>query len=582
MEIPKTEGIKYAGSKLKILPYIFEMVNELKGVETVLDGFSGTTRVSQAFAQLGYSTSSNDISAWSEVFATCYLISDRTDAYYQELIDHLNNLAGVEGWFTENYGGTETQIKKLFQLKNTLKLDAIRDEIDKLNLSWEDKCVLLTSLIYALDKVDSTLGHYAAYLSEWSPRSFNDLKLKLPLRFTLKGKNNVIRDDIFSTVANNRFDLVYFDPPYGSNNEKMPPSRVRYASYYHLWTTIIQHDKPTLFGKANRREDSRDVISPSVFEEFRKSENGDFLAMNALRRLIKETNAHYLLLSYSSGGRATKQQLMDIISESGKLLEIKMINYNKNIMSSMRTTNEWINSDTKHHEYLFLMVQVAPIGGPGEGDDLRTGVVDVILLGDVVPGFVQQVREGVADDRTPAVADVHGAGGVGGDVFHIDFDPGADGGVAVGFCVCQDDGEQSAEALWVEAEVDEAGTGCLGCVYVRTAGQALHQRGGDLGGWLARGFGRDHGGVGGHVAVGLVAGGRDLDPRGDVGREVGDDLCQGGKDGLAQASVEVGRVHGRGISAGWGVGRWLLDNGRLSGELPGSLPASCVSSEAWS
>jgi len=38
MEIPKTEGIKYAGSKLKLLPYIFEMVDKLDNVETVLDG----------------------------------------------------------------------------------------------------------------------------------------------------------------------------------------------------------------------------------------------------------------------------------------------------------------------------------------------------------------------------------------------------------------------------------------------------------------------------------------------------------------------------------------------------------------
>ncbi len=355
MEIPKTEGIKYAGSKLKMLPYIFEMVGQLKGVETVLDGFSGSTRVSQAFAQLGYSTSSNDISVWSEVFATCYLLSNNTNAYYQELIDHLNSIQGTDGWFTKHYGGAETELKKPFQLKNALRLDAIRDEIERLDLIWEDKCVLLTSLIYALDKVDSTLGHYAAYLSEWSPRSYNDLKLKLPLRFDLKGENKVFRDDIFSTVATNRFDLVYLDPPYGSNNEKMPPSRVRYTSYYHLWTTIIRHDKPALFGKANRREDSRDTLSASVFEEFRKGENGNFLAMDALRKLIVETNARYLLLSYSSGGRATKQQLLDIMADSGKLLDVKMIDYKKNVMSSMRTTKEWINSDEKHHEYLFLM-----------------------------------------------------------------------------------------------------------------------------------------------------------------------------------------------------------------------------------
>lgn len=355
MEIPKTEGIKYAGSKLKLLPYIFEMVTELKGVETVLDGFSGSTRVSQAFAQKGYSTTANDIAVWSEVFATCYLISNKSNDYYQELIDYLNHLKGVEGWFTENYGGTATDFKKPFQMKNAMRLDAIRDEIEQLNLPWEDKCVMLTSLIYGLDKVDSTLGHYAAYLSEWSPRSFNDLKMKLPLRFNLQGKNNVFRDDIFNTVANHRFDLVYLDPPYGSNNEKMPPSRVRYASYYHLWTTIIQHDKPPLFGKANRREDSRDDLSASVFEEFRKSETGDFLAMKALRRLIEETKAHYLLLSYSSGGRATKEQLLDIISDTGKLLDVKLIDYKKNVMSSMQTTKEWIKNEEKHHEFLFLM-----------------------------------------------------------------------------------------------------------------------------------------------------------------------------------------------------------------------------------
>ena len=355
MEIPKTEGIKYAGSKLKLLPYIFDMVDELNGIETVLDGFSGSTRVSQAFAQKGYSTTANDISVWSEVFATCYLISSQSNAYYQQMIDYLNHLKGVEGWFTENYGGAETDLKKPFQFKNTIKLDAIRDEIDLLHLTWEDKCVMLTSLINALDKVDSTLGHYAAYLSEWSPRSYNDLKLLLPLRFTLQGENTVYREDIFNMVAKHRYDLAYLDPPYGSNNEKMPPSRVRYASYYHLWTTIIQHDKPLLFGKANRREDSRDELSASVFEEFRKSETGDYFAMKALRRLIEETKAHYLLLSYSSGGRATKQQLLDILSSAGKLLAVKLIDYKKNVMSSMRTTKEWINNEDNHHEYLFLM-----------------------------------------------------------------------------------------------------------------------------------------------------------------------------------------------------------------------------------
>jgi len=351
----QTEGIKYAGSKLKIIPYISQILSELEDVKTVLDGFSGTTRVSQAFGKLGYDTTANDISAWSEVFATCYLKSSKSDKFYQDILDHLNNLKGYDGWFTDNYGGEECDVKRPFQAKNTRKLDAIRDEIELLNLPWEDKCVLLTSLIYALDSVDSTLGHYVAYLSEWSPRSFKDIKLKLPMRFETKSENRVIKGDIFDTISKNEFDFVYFDPPYGSNNEKMPPSRVRYNSYYHIWTTVIQNDKPTIFGKANRREDSRDSVDGSVFEEFRKDSDGHFIAMKALGKLIKETNSHYILLSYSSGGRATKGELNDIISESGKLLRAVEIDYKKNVMGNMRWTNEWINSDGKYHEYLFLM-----------------------------------------------------------------------------------------------------------------------------------------------------------------------------------------------------------------------------------
>ena len=148
---------------------------------------------------------------------------------------------------------------------------------------------------------------------------------------------------------------MYFDPPYGSNNEKMPPSRVRYASYYHIWTTVIKNDKPDVFGKVNRREDTRDLQSASIFEEFRKDNDGNFLAMNALLRLIKNTKSKYILLSYSSGGRATKQELNNIISETGKLIKVVEIDYKKNVMANMRWTNDWLNSDGKYHEYLFLM-----------------------------------------------------------------------------------------------------------------------------------------------------------------------------------------------------------------------------------
>ena len=90
----KTYGIKYAGSKLRIIPYIVSIISQLKDVKKVLDGFSGTTRVSQAFAQLGYHTTSNDVSIWSDVVANCFLKSTQKDSFYQEILNHLNNLKG--------------------------------------------------------------------------------------------------------------------------------------------------------------------------------------------------------------------------------------------------------------------------------------------------------------------------------------------------------------------------------------------------------------------------------------------------------------------------------------------------------
>lgn len=352
-QIPETEGIKYTGSKLKMLPYIINMIAGLD-INSALDAFSGTTRVAQAFSQIGYDTTANDISVWSQVFATCYLLSKKADDYYKPFIEELNKLKGYKGWFSQHYGGEDESGKKPFQLKNAMRLDAIRDRIEEFHLPWEDKCVLLTSLIHAMDEVDNTLGHYAAYLSGWSLRSYNDVVLKLPKRYCVTTNNKVLRGDVFDAVREYH-DLVYMDPPYGSNNEKMPPSRVRYAAYYHIWKTVILNDKPNVFGKANRREDTRDRVNPSVFEEYKRNEKGDFIAMQAIKDLIEQTNAHYILLSYSSGGRATKEELNKILHANGNVIAVQEINYKKNVMSNMRWTNNWINSDGKYNEYLFLL-----------------------------------------------------------------------------------------------------------------------------------------------------------------------------------------------------------------------------------
>jgi adenine-specific DNA-methyltransferase len=391
-DAPSTEGIKYAGSKLKLLPSVLQLAKKVD-VKTILDGFSGTTRVSQAFAKSGYQVVSNDLAVWSEVFGTCYLLNKKKRSEYEELIRHLNAVRPMDGWFTEHYGGrTDGKgdsrifadhrrpsadgawavpakigtvraegdgLKKPWQIHNTRKLDAIREEIDRLNLPAVEKAVALTSLILALDRVDSTLGHFVSYLQEWSPRSYKELVLKVPKVWVNNQSHQVFRRDIFELVSEVEADLAYYDPPYGSNNDKMPPSRVRYASYYHLWTTICLNDRPELFGKAKRRKDTSDVVAASVFEEFRRNDRGRFIAVEAIERLLQATRARWIILSYSSGGRATAEELFTVLENAGRVLDVIEVDYKKNVMAGMKWTQEWVrDTEEPNREFLFLVEKV--------------------------------------------------------------------------------------------------------------------------------------------------------------------------------------------------------------------------------
>lgn len=361
-----TQGIKYAGSKLKLIPQILDLVHGLD-VSHVWDAFSGTTRVSQALARSGYVVESNDRAVWSEHFSRAYLLNRRERHAYVELMDHLNHVAPLDGWFTDTYGGIDDGgsavqgdgLKKLWQVKNTRKLDGIREEIAALRLDEVTESIALASLILALDKVDSTMGHFVSYLREWAPRAYNDLKLEVPALWPNEAEHSVTRMDVLagSGMLGSGNDLAYLDPPYGSNNEKMPPSRVRYQSYYHIWTTVIQNDRPDTFGAARRRADSSDTLAASEFEEFRRNPaTGRFLAVEALDKLLARTDTPYIMLSYSSDGRATAAEIDEVLRANGTLLSTAVVDYKRNVMSGMVWTGAWLREvQTRNQEFIFLL-----------------------------------------------------------------------------------------------------------------------------------------------------------------------------------------------------------------------------------
>lgn len=364
-----TEGIKYAGSKRQIIPIFLDMIRPL-GVRTVFDGFSGTTRVSQALKQAGYTVFTNDIAIWSKVFGQCYLQNRKPASYYQKIIDRLNNLPGKHGWFSEQYGGEANGgnaihsdgKKKMWQFHNTMKLDAIREEIEKITKDEIEKSVLLTSLIIAMDKVDSSVGHHVSYLKEWAYRAYNTMRMEVPKLIIDDKSHKVYCDDIFNVLPKVEVDLAYYDPPYGSSNELMPPSRVRYASYYHIWKSICLNDQPEVVGAANRRKDVSDIIAASVFEEYRKNDKGGYIVMDAIKKLIEKTNAKYIVLSYNNHGRATLDAILEVLKELKMNCSIFEMDYKKHVMATMTWTNEWLNKkddkEIENKEYLFLIEKV--------------------------------------------------------------------------------------------------------------------------------------------------------------------------------------------------------------------------------
>lgn len=364
MSDPETEGIKYAGSKRKLIPYILKCADLLQA-ETVFDGFSGTTRVSQSLKKTGHTVYANDTAVWSKVLGQCYLLNETSESQYEKWIDHLNNLNPKEGWFTKHYGGStegDTSVgedgkKKMWQNHVTRKLDAIRPEIDNLTEDEVERSVLLTSLLLALDKVDNTVGHQTSYLKNWSARSHDDLELEVPDISVKQRPHEVYQRDSIELASEVEADLAYYDPPYGSSNEDMPSSRVRYSAYYHLWKTICLNDEPEVFGAANRREDSRDRTNPSVFESYERDEDGRFEVVKALKELLSNTQCDHILLSYSNKGRATPKQIEDVLYELSYSYEILKIPHSENPMKQMSSTEEWVQDGEDNIELLFAISQ---------------------------------------------------------------------------------------------------------------------------------------------------------------------------------------------------------------------------------
>ena len=106
-----------------------------------------------------------------------------------------DQLPGREGYFTETF----CRRSRFFTPENGARIDVIRDVIATDHAGTWLEPLLLTSLIEAADRVDSTTGVQMAYLKQWAPRAHQRLALRTPA--LLRGSGSAIRGDAIDLVT---------------------------------------------------------------------------------------------------------------------------------------------------------------------------------------------------------------------------------------------------------------------------------------------------------------------------------------------------------------------------------------------
>lgn len=289
--------IKYLGSKRTLVPVLGEMA-VATGARTAIDLFTGTTRVAQEFKRRGIAVTAADLASYSAVLSDCFIATD-ADAVDLDALDaelaRLDAIKGRSGYVTETF----CERARFFQPKNGRRIDAIRDAIERDHPEGSPlRPLLLTSLMLAADRVDSTTGVQMAYLKQWAPRAHADLRLRRPDLLpgpgtTQRGDAMVLVDDLAPT------DLAYVDPPYNQH---------RYFANYHIWETLVRWDAPEHYGIACKRVDVRE--RRSVFNSRRTMPA-------ALADLLGRLRAEVVVVSYNDEAWVTPDEMTRFLRDAG-------------------------------------------------------------------------------------------------------------------------------------------------------------------------------------------------------------------------------------------------------------------------
>lgn len=336
--------MRYIGSKVNLLDEIREIVPAPKTRgETFCDLFAGTGVVGHSFKQT-HKLICNDILYFSFV-VNCALNSlTETPSFMAakstlkcDPVDYLNRLHSLPADPTDldfvchEFSPAGPSSRKYLSVSNALFIDRVRRTLNE----WRFEGVitnaefyyLLAGLILEIPSVSNIAGTYGAFLKHWDKRALKPLQIRrleiTPTEFC----NEVFNEDANSLISRISGDVLYLDTPYNGR---------QYSSNYHLLETVARYDRPILGGVTGTRADglgSSDYCRASKVH-------------GLYDELLRDADFTTVVVSYSSDGLLSKEQLIDLLVKHGSAdsLVIKEIPYRryKRTANDDRTLTEFL------------------------------------------------------------------------------------------------------------------------------------------------------------------------------------------------------------------------------------------------
>jgi adenine-specific DNA-methyltransferase len=147
-------------------------------------------------------------------------------------------------------------------------------------------------------------------------------------------KNKVYRQEaqaLAKQLSGKTVDIAYLDPPYNQHP---------YASNYHVLNTLTLWDSPPLTEKIQGR--NKAAIREDWRTERRSSYNYGGEAEKAYSALMEALNARFILTSYSTDGKISLEQMIDICTNRGHTQYVSQ-NYKRYRVSSQRFSHKPTN-----------------------------------------------------------------------------------------------------------------------------------------------------------------------------------------------------------------------------------------------